>query len=278
MSAIVREEIIGPCRLIQGDCLEVLPTLAAGSVDMIWTDPPYGHGNLDGDLQAARVRDGVKGARKRTAEPIANDAGEDFEKVMLRFLDESVRVLNRDCCCCCCCCMAGGGPTPTFAKVSQWIDQRMEFFQALVWDKSARGNGMGWRYRRNYEFVMVSHRKGGRLLWADDAMAVPNVLRHMPVIDRCHPNEKPVGMIRDFIQWHTQKTHTVLDPFMGSGSTMVACIHEGRHGIGIEMDRRHFETAVRQVRRAWQDKCSEIKWDALPTRQQKTIDLDAAGA
>lgn len=266
---IIREEQIGPCRLILGDCLEVLPTLPAGSIDMIWTDPPYGHSNLDGDLQAARVRDGVKGARKRVAEPIANDFGEGFDRLMQRFLDEAVRVLNRDCCCCCC--MAGGGPTPTFAKMSQWIDERMEFFQALVWDKSARGNGMGWRYRRNYEFVMVSHRKGGRLLWADEDKAVPNVLRHMPVIDRCHPNEKPVGMIRDFLQWHTQKQQKVLDPFMGSGSTMVACVYEERNGIGIETDIVHFETACNRIRRAWQDKQSEIKFDEPPPHKQLSL-------
>lgn len=214
---------------------------------MIWTDPPFGHGNMDGDLQAARVRDGVKGARTREAEPIENDAGPEFDALMHGFLDEAARILNRDCCCCCCCCMAGGGPTPTFARVSQWIDERLAFFQAVVWDKSARGNGMGWRYRRNYEFVMVAHRKGGRLLWANDGDAVPNVVRHMPVIERVHPNQKPVEMIEDFIEWHAQPDMLVCDPFMGSGSTLVAARRLGRRGIGIESDPEHFATAVRRI-------------------------------
>jgi DNA modification methylase len=232
-------------RLYCADCLDILPTLEAGSVDMIWTDPPFGHGNMDGDLQAARVRDGVKGARVREAEPIANDAGEGFALEMLGFLDEAARVLNRDCCCCCC--MAGGGPTPTFARVSQWIDDRLEFFQAVVWDKSARGNGIGWRYRRNYEFVMVAHRKGGKLLWADNGAAVPNVVRHMPVMDRSHPNEKPAEMVADFIEWHTQGGMLVLDPFMGSGTTGVACIRTGRRFIGIEKEPKYFAIAVKRI-------------------------------
>ena len=231
--------------VVMGDCLAVLPTLPAGCVKMIWTDPPFGHGNMDDDLQAARVRDGVKGARTAEAEPIANDAGADFDATLLGFIDEAARILQRDCCCCCC--MAGGGPTPTFAKVSRWIDERMSFFQAVVWDKSARGNGMGWRYRRNYEFVMVSHRKGGRLAWANEDVAVPNVVRHLPVIDRCHPNEKPVAMIADFIRWHTQPGDVVCDPFMGSGSTGVACIQTGRRFIGIELEEKYAAIARRRI-------------------------------
>lgn len=234
--------------LYHGDCRDVLPQLPSESVTLIWTDPPYGHGNMDGDLQAARVRDDVKGARKEVAQPIANDAGEDFDAVLLAFLDQSARILRRDCCCCCCC-MAGGGPNVTFAKVAKWIDERHAFFQAIVWDKSGRGNGMGWRYRRNYEFVMVSHRKGGRLAWADESVAVPNVLRHMPVRERVHPNEKPVSMIEDFIRWHTAPGDTVLDPFAGYASTAIACIRTGRAFIGIELDAGHFERACQRIDR-----------------------------
>jgi site-specific DNA-methyltransferase (adenine-specific) len=237
----------GTIRLFHADCREVLASMADESVDVFWTDPPYGHGNMDGDLQAARVRDGVKGARVREAEPIANDVGQDFERLMAEFLDQAARLMKHDCCCCCCCCMAGGGPTPTFAKVSQMIDQRLEFFQALVWDKSARGNGMGWRYRRNYEFIMVAHRKGGRLLWADDAAAVPNVLRHMPVRDRKHPNEKPLSLVMDMLRWHSAEGDTVCDPFAGSGTTIEACVRLGRSCIAVESDPVHFATCVRRA-------------------------------
>ena len=238
----------GPVTLVLADALEWLPTLEAGSVDMIWTDPPFGHGNQDGDLQASRVRDGVKGARKRDSEPIANDSGPEFDELMRAFLDQSVRVLNRDCCCCCCC-MAGGGPTVTFARVSRYIDERLAFFQAIVWDKSARGNGMGWRYRRNYEFVMVAHRKGGKLLWANDEMAVPNIVRHCPPIERIHPNEKPVAMIEDFVQWHTTPDQLVCDPFTGSGTTAIACIRTGRRFIGCEIERKYFDIACARIDR-----------------------------
>jgi DNA modification methylase len=233
--------------IICGDCLEVMRRLPDGCVPMIWADPPYGHGNQDGDLQSARVRDRVVGARTMEAEPIANDAGEEFVAVVRGFLDQAARVLRPDYCCCCCC-MAGGGPNVTFARVAQWIDEKLAFFQAVAWDKSARGNGMGWRYRRNYELVMVANRKGGRLLWADPTVAIPNVMYDIPVRNRVHPNEKPVSLVMRFIEVHTQPGDIILDPFCGSGTTCVAAKRLGRHYIGIEIDEGYCRKARARLR------------------------------
>jgi len=235
-----------------GDALDVMPIVPSGSVRMIWTDPPYGHGNQDGDLQAARVRDGVAGARKRSAEPIANDSGPDFDALMRGFMDEAARILSPDCCCCCCCCMGGGGPTVTFARMSMEIDQRLAFFQAIVWDKTARGPGMGWRFRRDYEFVIVSHRKGGRLAWNEDHPAISNIVRDMPVNQRQHPNEKPVSLVRRFIEAHTLPDDLICDPFGGSGTTAVAAIQTGRRAIVVELEECYCEIAARRIQEAEQ--------------------------
>ena len=229
--------------IVCGDSLKIMAALPDGSIPMIWTDPPYGHGNQDGDLQAARVRDGVPGARRRAVKPIANDTGDAWETAMLGFLDEASRVLTPDCCCCCCCCMAGGGPTVLFARVANWIDERLAFFQAIVWDKSARGNGMGWRYRRNYEFVMVAHRKGGKLLWADPSIAVPNIVRDAPVANTLHPTTKPVALVERFLRLHSRPGDIVLDPFCGSGTTCVAAKQLGRKYIGIDIDEGYCDIA-----------------------------------
>jgi site-specific DNA-methyltransferase (adenine-specific) len=224
-----------------GDCRDILPTL--GSVDMVFMDPPYGHGNQDGDLQSARV--GVKGARMSAPEPIRNDLAGEALPLLDDVFSALPAIMEHDCCCCCCCC--GGGPSPTFA----WFANRMDaapwaFFHALVWDKSARGNGMGWRYRRNYEFVMVAHIKGGKLLWADGDVAVPNILRHHPPTSRSHPNEKPVDLVGQMIKWHGGQT--ILDPFMGSGTTLRAAKDLGRKAIGIELEERYCEIAVKRLR------------------------------
>lgn len=95
--------------------------------------------------------------------------------------------------------------------------------------------------------VMVAHRQGGKLLWNESAGAVPNVYRLMPPRDRKHPNEKPVAMVEAFVGWHTEAGQSVCDPFMGSGTTGVACVNLGRKFIGIELDLKYFDIACRRI-------------------------------
>ena len=238
---IIREERIGGQRLILGDCVSVMADFPDGEFDMIWTDPPYGHSNHDGDLNA-RLND----HREITSKPIANDDADGMRRVMDGMLIEAARVLNEDCCCCCCCCCGGGGPKPTFAWVADRMDRSgLSFFHSVIWNK--KNPGLGWRYRRQHEMVMIAHRTGGKLLWANDDLAVRNIIDLMPPRDRVHPNEKPLALMEQFIQWHTLPGQSVLDPFMGSGGTLVACQRLGRKGTGIELDPEHFETACRRV-------------------------------
>lgn len=230
--------------IYHGDCLSVLRDMQPDSIDLLWTDPPYGHGNHNGDLQSARV--GVKGARKERPEPIANDDQENMRRVVDGMLQEAARVLKSDCCCCCCC--AGGGPRPTFAWLAQRLDaDGMTFFHSVIWDKTARGPGMGWRFRRDHEMIMVAHRKGGRLAWNDKASAASNILRFQPPIQRIHPNEKPIELAAHFILLTTEAGALVVDPFMGSGTTLRAAKNLDRTAIGIEIDERYCEIAAKRM-------------------------------
>ena len=234
---------IGPHTLYRGDCLEILPTLGAGSVEMLWTDPPYGHSNHDGDWNA-RLNEhrGIKG------EPIANDDKESMRRVVDAMLTEASRVLSPDCCCCCGC-SGGGGPRPTFAWLATRMDQAgLAFFHSVIWDK--RNPGLGWRYRRQHEMVMVAHKTGGKLLWRDDKTAARNVFSMMPPRERDHPNEKPLELVTHFLELHSSPGHTILDPFMGSGTTIVAAHNLGRKGIGIEIEPKYFDIACKRVEQA----------------------------
>jgi len=104
----------GGITIYHGDCREVLPQLDPESVRLLWTDPPYGHKNHDGDFNA-RLNEhrGIEGR------PIANDDEVAMREVVDSMLTLAVPLLHPRCCCCCCCC--GGGPRPTFA----WLAQRM---------------------------------------------------------------------------------------------------------------------------------------------------------
>ena len=240
----IRKEIIGDCTLYLGDCLEVMAVLPSESLDMIWTDPPYGHGNHDGDLNAR-----LNAHRSIESIPIANDDADGMRRVVDGMLKEASRLLKSDLCCCCCCC-CGGGPRPTFAWVADRMDRDgLSFFHSVIWDK--KNPGLGWRYRRQHEMVMVAHRKGGKLLWRDDNVTARNIYSLMPPKDRFHPNEKPVDMVSHFIELHSDIDQMVLDPFMGSGTTGVACVKLGRKFIGIELEPKYFDIACKRIEEAY---------------------------
>ena len=247
-------------RIIHGDCREVMASMPENSVDMIFADPPYGHGNHVDDLNA-RLNDhrGIEG------QPIANDTPAEFREAMDGMLTEAARVLRADCCCCCCCC-GGGGPSPTFAWVAERMDRGgMDFFHSVIWDKV--NPGLGWRYRRQHEMVMVAHRTGGKLLWGDDGVAIPNVIRLSPPRTRQHPNEKPIALVTQFIEAHTLPGQIILDPFCGSGTTLVAAKMLGRQYIGIEIDPKYCAIAEERLRNT----TPPLPFEQIPRMKQGTM-------
>ncbi|MDD5272856.1 MAG: DNA methyltransferase [Methylovulum sp.] len=229
-------------QIIHGDCLEVMGRLPNECIDMIFTDPPYGHGNHNGDWNAR-----LNAHRGIENKPIANDDQESMRRVVSGMLERAARLLKHDCCCCCCCCCCGGGgPRPTFAWLAQRMDENgLQFFHSVIWDK---GNpGLGWRYRRQHEMIMVAHRTGGRLRWADDNVTQRNVICAAAPRERVHPNEKPLELVQRFIALHTLPGDTVLDPFAGSSTTAIACAKLGRRFICIEKDAQYVAVGKRRL-------------------------------
>jgi len=223
-------------RVYNCDALSLLRALPDSSVDLVFIDPPYGNNNGVDDLAGARARDKVKGGRQRgEISVIANDSRLDWEALIPSVLVEVNRVLKPSGGCCCCC-MGGGGPEPHFARLAMWLDQYHEFFHAVVWDKSARGFGMGWRYRRNYEFIMVSHKRGGKLAWNENRGAQPNVINFHPTDNALHPTQKPLSLVEFFIENHTTPGQLVVDCFAGSGTTGLAARNLKRKYILSDID------------------------------------------
>ena len=237
----------GGITLFVGDAREILP--AVGKVDMFFTDPPYGHNNNNnGDL----IHNWERAIGQQVCEeegasrPIANDGAEANELIQWFFAQAADRLRHGGCCCCCCC--GGGGPDPQFARWSLWLDQAMDFKQMVVWDKGPMG--MGWHYRRSYETVLVGQKPGAKCKWYDETNRIENIIRHIPKIipqKTDHPTPKPPELAAHFIQLHTQAGDVVCDPFMGGGSTAEAAKMLGRQFIGIELDERWAEIAVRRL-------------------------------
>ena len=226
-----------------GDCREILPTFQSSSVDLVLTDPPYGHNNNNnGDL--AHRREAALGLVDRVpdewARPIAND-GPEANELVRWFFPEANRLLRPGACCCCC--GGGGGPDPQFARWSIWMDEAIGFKMSVVWDKG--GLGMGWHYRRNYELMLVASKPGAAVTW-NGGNHTSNVLR-IPGIKPSaedHPTPKPEALFQHFIQLHTNPGDLILDPFLGAGTTLRAAKDLGRRAIGIEIEERYAEIAA----------------------------------
>jgi site-specific DNA-methyltransferase (adenine-specific) len=232
--------------IYHGDCREILPGLP--KVDMVFTDPPYGHNNNDGDL-ISNWEKALGRGEAGPARPIAND-GAEAEPMLKSILPELNRLLRHGGCCCCCC---GGGPDPMFARWSLMLDEVFDFKQMVVWDKGPMG--MGWHYRRSYETVLVAQKRGGACKWYDESDRIENIIRPgdygirkiIPTKDD-HPTPKPKQLSAHFIRLHTLETDTILDPFMGSGTTLRAAKDLGRKAIGIEIEERYCEIAAKRMR------------------------------
>jgi DNA modification methylase len=243
----------GSIALYLGDSRKVLPSLAAGSIDMVMTDPPYGHNNNNnGDLihrWEAALGHPPSGENPPQARPIAND-GAEANDLFRELLPQFTRLIKSGCCCCCCCC--GGGPDPQFARWSLWLDEHLDFKQMVVWDKGPMG--MGWHYRRSYETVLVAQKPGAACKWHDHTDAVENIIRPgqkgirkiIPQTDD-HPTPKPVELASHFVALHSLPGDVVLDPFMGRGWVGIACARADRRFVGVEIDPEHFWPAVEKI-------------------------------
>ncbi len=229
----------GGIELYHADNREILPLLADASIDFIFTDPPYGNSNNDGDLNS-KINE-ILGKKQRQGRVIANDGRAASEELVEHLFGQAARLLPRGGCICCCC-AGGGGSNPAFARWSLAADRHLNFKHMVVWDKGPMG--LGWHYRRSHELILVAQRPG-KCRWYDTSHRVEDVVRpgadgikHLRGRQRrgLHPTPKPPALAAKFIRIHTKPRELVLDPFAGGGSTLVAAVQSTRRAIGIELD------------------------------------------
>lgn len=121
--------------------------------------------------------------------------------------------------------------------------------------------------------LMVAHRKGGRIRWNRDDRLVPNIYSLMPDRVRLHPNEKPLRLMQSVVGTHSNEGDVVLDPFMGSGTTLAACATMGRAGIGIEIDEGYFDIACKRIRDAYAQPDFFVEQERPAPAKQEALDL-----
>ena len=208
-----REEIIGDCRLILGDCLTVMPTL--GKVDVIVTDPIWP--NAPDDMF-----------------PGINPY--DLFAAFCRLLPADLRQLVI--------CMRNDSD-PRFLSV---VPKSLPFQQCAFCHYVMPGyiGRMLGGSEIAYAFGSpVKYQKGRTLIPSISPKAQPS---HRP--PNGHPCSRALIHQRWLTNWYSDIDEIVLDPFMGSGTTGVACVELGRKFIGIEIDEKYFDIACEQISRA----------------------------
>ncbi len=204
-----------------GEAIEVLRAMPAMSIDLTLTDPPY-------FLPATHYSTPRQWPRSLADLAILEHFYRDLFAEVRRISKSDGRIAV----------FCDGQSYPVFFSLlyPHWARLR-----DVVWDKEQLGMGSG--IRRQHELVLVGY-DGHKLPgpWVRSVIRVPRV-----GLDRTHPVEKPVPLLRDLIRLLSKPGSTVLDPFAGSGSTGHAAKLEGRKFRGVELNATYADGAGSRI-------------------------------
>lgn len=220
----------GP-KLILGDAIETMKAMAANSVDLIATDPPY------------RVISGGNNTKHKAgwkSSVLKENDGKIFKHNKIKISDympELYRVLKpgRDCYI-----MTNNKNLLEF--MAEATKAGFKFHNLLRWEKNTR-NANRW-YMIDCEWTLYLYKPPARTInnpGSRQGFAADNPR------NKRHPTEKPVKLFKHYIDNSTEPGWIVLDPFMGCGTTALAALRSGRQFIGIEIDDGYMEIAAQRV-------------------------------
>ena len=200
-----------------GDCIDVMAHMPAGSVDFVLTDPPY----------LVRYHD-------HSGRRVINDDNDAWLKPAFAQIH---RVLKPDSLC-----VSFYGWNKTDVFIAAWRNAGFRIVGHIVFRK---------RYASSARHLSYTHEQAYLLAKGFPAFPdrpPPDVIDWHYSGNRLHPTQKPVQSLKPLISAFTKPGDVVLDPFCGSGSTLVAAQQLGRRSIGIELCKRYFDLAEHRLR------------------------------
>jgi site-specific DNA-methyltransferase (adenine-specific) len=243
-------------QLYQGDCLEIMPTLEPGSVDMVLADPPYGttackwDSVLPFDLMWAGIKHCVKknaaivmtASQPFTSALVMSNAkmfkycwvwdkvrGSNFFAAKFQPLNNTEDVVV----------FSNGGCNNGAKSPVPYYPQGVSRCEITTKNSFSAGGKVGDAHK-------TSIKRGGK--YTQIATGYPSkILKFIRDPGGQHPTQKPVALMEYLIKTYTNEGDTVLDFTMGSGTTGVACKNLGRNFIGIELDPGYFEIAQKRI-------------------------------
>lgn len=225
-----RVETIGRATLYLGDCREILPTL---TVDHVIGDPPY-----------EAVMQNKWGVLSRNA-PSSHVRHDEIGFEAIDHMRDDVAKVSVEACqgWCIFFCMAEG--------VRAWRDaleaSGARYKRAMVWvkpDAMPQFNGQG--PSTGHEMMVSAWCGAGHSSWNGGGRS--GVFSYNKnTIGAVHPTQKPLPLMKQLVHLFSNEGQIVCDPFMGSGTTGVACVEAAREFVGIEANPAHFDTACRRI-------------------------------
>lgn len=211
-----------------GDCREILPTL--GKVDAVVTDPPYGIGENDKKVAS----------RGKLAQPKNYGTFSWDDKPIDAALIGAILNCSRHQ-------IIFGGNYFELPPTSCW----------LVWDKQNGDNDFA-----DCELAWTNLPKAvRRIYWRWNGMI------RKGSDERVHPTQKPLGVMRWCLEQLPAADKLICDPFMGSGTTGVACVREGKRFIGIEREPAYFDAAIKRIQEALQNPDMFVSSPVAPVQE-----------
>lgn len=216
-----------------GDCLQVLKSIHSESIDLVVTDPPYR--TISGGNKSEKWRSGY------ASSVLYKNDGKIFDNNNIEFSDwlpEVYRVLKDGTHFYC---------MTNVLNINKIIieAEKVGFYlhNILVWEKNT-ANANRW-YMKNCEFTLFFKKGKAKTINNPSSKMIHRF--NNPVGNKLHPTQKPVELMQFYITNSSKENEIVLDPFMGSGSTGVACVNTNRNFIGIELDKNYFEIAKKRI-------------------------------
>lgn len=227
------------CKLINADCMDILPTLEDESVDLIITSPPYNFKHRDNNHDEIVV---TYNTYEDNLDP------KEYEKWQVTVLNECYRVLKNTG-------LLYYNHKERHSKGEYFhplnIVQKTKFhpLQTIIWNKNGGVMFNTGRFSNCHEVIIVAYKSKDYMrisLEAEKFFDVWNINRDVnPCLTASFPLELPKRIINAYNEY---KDLVVLDCFMGSGTTALASLEEGRDFIGIEIDKEYYDYAVNRTR------------------------------
>lgn len=245
-----RKETIGACELYLGDCREILPHLPM--VDHVMSDPPYGDDDTHAQhLSTISLRNGDSAGQPLRFAGISADELLNHARA---WCESAHRWVVFSC----------------EWKHAHRLDDDGLLIRLGIWRKpDGAPQFTGDRPGTGWEAVAICHRSGRKRWNGGGKHAFWSIPKHGT---SGHPTEKPVGLVGAWVRDFSDPGDTILDPFMGSGTTGVACVKLGRKFIGIEIDETYFNIACKRIEAAYAQPDMFVQAPAPKPQQLSLVD------